>query len=137
MSNNNYSESYQEYLEVIYRLSMEAEEGEWISNSSIAESMAIKPPSVTEMLNKLMSNELIDWKKRKGVQLTKKGKELGKMILDMHHLLEKFFSTVLGLGEDDRDLKHRVACDLEHHLISEPKFMEAIKRSIEKMEKSS
>ncbi|MFX0101162.1 MAG: metal-dependent transcriptional regulator [Candidatus Hodarchaeota archaeon] len=135
MSNNTYSESYQEYLEEIYRLSQEVEEGELISNSSIADRLKIKPPSVTEMLNKLEKNGLIVWKKRKGVQLTDKGKEVGKTILETHHLLEEFFSKVLEL--DDLDLKHRVACDLEHHLIAEPKLMEAIKRSIKKVEKSS
>ncbi|HME51743.1 MAG TPA: metal-dependent transcriptional regulator [Candidatus Lokiarchaeia archaeon] len=129
------TESYQEYLEAILRIlnsKKEENQGDFISNIEIAQAMKIKPPSVTEFLAKLQKEGLIEWEKRKGVKLTQKGYELASRVLNMHRLLEKFFSVVLEL--DDTGLKHRVACDLEHDLIEEPKLVKALERSIEKIE---
>lgn len=130
-----FTESYQEYLEIILRiLNAKGKENQedYISNIEIAQALNIKPPSVTEFLAKLQKEGLIEWEKRKGVKFTEKGYELATRVLDMHHLLEKFFSVVLEL--DDANLKHRVACDLEHDLIEEPKLVKALERSIEKVE---
>ncbi len=132
-----FSEAYQEYLEMILRLEREKTQGTaggdaaWITNTEIANSLHFKPPSVTEMLDKLSQKGLIEWQKRHGVRLTDAGRELAIRILDAHFLLEDFFTVVLGLNEsDDVDLKHRLACALEHHLISEPKLVDALSRSI-------
>ena len=127
--------SYQEYLEIILRILNAKEkdnQDDYISNIEIAQALKIKPPSVTEFLAKLQKEGFIEWEKRKGVKLTQKGHDLATRVLDAHHLLEKFFSVVLEL--DDADLKHRVACDIEHDLIDEPKLVKALERSIEKVE---
>jgi Mn-dependent DtxR family transcriptional regulator len=129
-------ESYQEYLEAILRIFNEKEkenQEEYISNIEIAQRMNIKPPSVTEFLAKLQKEGLIEWEKRKGVKFTPKGFELATRVLAMHKLLEKFFSVVLDL--DDEEIKHRVACSLEHDLLNEPKLANALERSIEKVER--
>ena len=130
------TESYQEYLEAILRILNSKEEenqGDYISNIEIAQRLNIKPPSVTEFLAKLQKEGLIEWEKRKGVKFTQKGYELATRVLEMHRLLEKFFSVVLEL--DDTDLKHEIACALEHDLMNEPKFVKALERSIEKIER--
>ena len=129
------SESYQEYLEAILRILNEKgqdNQEDYISNIEIAQRLEIKPPSVTEFLAKLQKEGFIEWEKRKGVKLSKKGYDLAVQVLEMHRLLEKFFSVVLEL--DDESLKHRVACALEHELMSEPKLANALERSIEKIE---
>lgn len=127
-----YSESYQEYIETIYRLTLDKDNKKtWITNAEIADSLHIKPPSVTEMLEKLADNGLVEWKKRHGVRLTEKGTSMGKQILDLHFLLEEFFTVVLDI--DDEDLKHRIACSLEHHILSEPRFVEAMRRAISRI----
>lgn len=124
-------EHYQEYLEVILRINKEKEDkGEFISNAEIATAMKVKPPSVTEFILKLEKEGLIEYKKRQGVRLTPKGLELATKVLEMHHLLERFFKKVLEL--DDRDLKHKLACAIEHDLIDEPRLAKAIEKSIEK-----
>ncbi|MHA1792016.1 MAG: metal-dependent transcriptional regulator [Promethearchaeota archaeon] len=132
MTEDLFSESFQEYLETIYRILTSKENKEvWITNAEIAENLKIKPPSVTEMLDKLQKKGLLTWQKRKGVKLTDKGKTLGKKILDLHFLLERFFTIVLEI--DDDDLKHRLACSLEHHLASEPRLVDAMRRAIDKL----
>nr|MDO8118343.1 metal-dependent transcriptional regulator [Candidatus Sigynarchaeota archaeon] len=132
-----FSEAYQEYLEMILRLEREkissatVEDETWITNTEIANSLHFKPPSVTEMLDKLSQKGLIEWQKRHGVRLTEAGRDLAIRILDAHYLLEDFFTVVLGLDKiEDIDLKHRLACALEHHLITEPKLVDALSRSI-------
>ena len=124
------SESFQEYLEAILRLSQD-KPGAWIANAEIAGALGIKPPSVTEMLDKLQNQGLITWEKRRGVQLTDKGTQAASKILETHRLIEEFLTVVLEL--DDQELKHRVACSLEHHVISEPKLVEALQLGIRKV----
>ena len=118
------SEHIQEYLEAILRLvqSHEQETNQqvdpenggadvvWITNNEIANGLNIKPPSVTEMLDKLQKEGLIEWQKRKGVRLTEEGLKLATHVLDMHFLLEQFFTEVLEL--EDRELMHRLACSI-------------------------
>ncbi|MHA1371765.1 MAG: metal-dependent transcriptional regulator [Promethearchaeota archaeon] len=150
MSDNKHHGSRQEYMEVIYRLSKSRKKTDdnfssdslnssdddlWISNSEIASMLNIKPPSVTEMLGKLMRDGLIEWEKRKGVRLTRKGYDLGKKVLDMHLLLEDFFTLILEI--EDENVKHRLACLLEHDLMDEPTLASALKKSIEKFKKQN
>ncbi len=94
--------------------------------------MKVKPPSVTEFLAKLQAEGLIKYKKRRGVRLTAKGFELGTKVLEMHHLLETFFTKVLEL--DDMTLKHRLACVIEHDLMNEPQHVMALEKSIKRVE---
>ncbi|MEX2683506.1 MAG: metal-dependent transcriptional regulator [Candidatus Sigynarchaeota archaeon] len=131
-----FNQNYQEYLEVILRITKEKEgKDTFISNIEIATAMKVKPPSVTEFLVKLQKEGLIEYKKRLGVRLNPKGLDLAMKVLEMHHLLETFFTKVLEL--DDKDLKHRLACAIEHDLISEPRLVKALEKSIKKVEAAS
>jgi DtxR family Mn-dependent transcriptional regulator len=133
MDKKTFNASYQEYLEFILRITKEKESKDaYISNAEIAAAMGVKPPSVTEFLAKLQKEGLIEYEKRQGVRLTAKGFELGTKVLEMHHLLESFFTKVLEL--DDRDLKHRLACAIEHDLMKEPRLVKALEKSIKKVE---
>nr|MDO8083843.1 metal-dependent transcriptional regulator [Candidatus Sigynarchaeum springense] len=136
MDKKNFNQYYQEYLEVILRIIKEKEHKDaFINNIEIATALKVKPPSVTEFLVKLEKEGLIEYKKRLGVRLTPKGLGLATKVLEMHHLLESFFTKVLEL--DDKDLKHRLACAIEHDLISEPRLVKALEKSIEKVEAAS
>ncbi|NMC07657.1 MAG: metal-dependent transcriptional regulator [Candidatus Lokiarchaeota archaeon] len=135
MNKNTFNASYQEYLEIILRATNDKEKHgtpEYVSNIEIATAMNVKPPSVTEFLLKLQREGLIEYKKRLGVKLTQKGRDLANKVLENHHLLETFFTKVLEL--DDASLKHRLACAIEHDLISEPNLVNALKISIQKAE---
>jgi DtxR family Mn-dependent transcriptional regulator len=133
MNKKTFTTAYQEYLEIILRISKDKEnKSEFISNIEIATALKVKPPSVTEFLAKLQREGLIEYKKRLGVKLTPKGLDLANKVLENHHLLEKFFTRVLEL--DDKDLKHRLACAIEHDLINEPRLVMALEKSIKKVE---
>ena len=61
----------EDYLKCIYEIG--TEEGK-ISNKEIANRMQVSPPAVTEMIKKLISEDLIIKDKVKGYLLTKTGK---------------------------------------------------------------
>jgi Mn-dependent DtxR family transcriptional regulator len=105
--------AYQEYLETIFRLSLRSPKA-LVTNLAIAEDLAIKPPSVTEMIEKLEETGLVRWERRKGVKLTSKGRDIAKDIIRNHILLKVLFNKLFGIGEDE--VLEQLACDIEHHL---------------------
>ncbi|MFX0043836.1 MAG: metal-dependent transcriptional regulator [Candidatus Hodarchaeota archaeon] len=106
-------ESYQRYLDEIYTISHK-KRGGWVSNKELAESLNVKPASVTGMLEKLQRADLILWKPRKAIRLTEKGKRIAIQLNETHELLYTFFEKVLKI--DDMDLVEKISCEIEHHI---------------------
>lgn len=98
----------EEYLEAIYKMSLE--DGPVIA-ARLAERMNVSPPTVADMLKRLVENGLVSVNKRHGVTLTKRGKETAESLVRRHRLWERFLTDVLGL---DWDAVHEEACKLEH-----------------------
>ena len=63
----------EDYLKCIYEIGTEESK---ISNKEIANRMQVSPPAVTEMIKKLISEDLIIKDKVKGYLLTKTGKSM-------------------------------------------------------------
>ena len=106
-------ESYQRYLDEIYIISRKRRGG-WVSNKELAENLAVKPASVSGMLEKLEKQGLIDWKPRKSIRLTEKGKIIAKQLNETHELLRDFFIKVLEIP--DEELVDNISCQIEHHI---------------------
>jgi Mn-dependent DtxR family transcriptional regulator len=51
------------------------------------------------------------------MRLTKKGKEIAKIILKRYEVLKDFFINVLNLNEND--MIDEICCKIEHHLTNE------------------
>ncbi|MBD3353569.1 MAG: MarR family transcriptional regulator [Candidatus Lokiarchaeota archaeon] len=120
-------ESYQEYIETIFRLSVKRDLGKikQITNIAIANYMDIKSSSVTNMLRKLSKKNLIRWKPRsKDIKLTPLGAKIGRKIVFNHVIMAIFLKNTLGI--DDNEIIHKLACELEHHM-KDP-IMNAFKR---------
>ncbi|MHA1368859.1 MAG: metal-dependent transcriptional regulator [Promethearchaeota archaeon] len=123
------------YLHAIYdALLKEGNESVIVKNSSLANILGIKPPSVSEMLKKLEKDGLIKWFKRKGVELTSKGLERAKRIHESRLLLAKFLQDKLTIN--DSRIIEKIGCILEHEIIREPMLEKAIKDSIQVENKS-
>lgn len=101
--------SEENYLKAIYHISL-LEEAE-VTTNAIAEMMATKASSVTDMLKKLAEKELVYYKKYQGVSLTEKGRLQAKMIVRKHRLWEVFLVEKLEFTWDE---VHDVAEQLEH-----------------------
>ncbi|MHA1453196.1 MAG: iron dependent repressor, metal binding and dimerization domain protein [Promethearchaeota archaeon] len=68
------------------------------------------------MLKKLALQNLINWEPtQKEILLGTKGKHIGKQLILGHLIMELFLREYLGIA--DENLTHRLACQLEHHVI--------------------
>lgn len=101
--------SEENYLKIIYHLT-EVSQTE-VSTNSIANKIATKASSVTDMLRKLAAKDLVNYQKYQGVSLTEKGKLTAKMIVRKHRLWEVFLVEKLDFSWDE---VHDIAEQLEH-----------------------
>lgn len=101
--------SMEDYLERIYRL---IDAKGYARVSDIAEGLEVHPSSVTKMIQKLDKDNYLVYEKYRGLVLTSKGKKIGKRLVDRHHLLEQFLTTI-GVQEENiyKDVE-----GIEHHL---------------------
>jgi len=99
----------EDYLKCIYILQ---ENGAKVRNSLIAQYLEVSPATVTEMLQKLSKNRLIDYKPYSEVKLTDKGLKLAKKLIWKHRIIECFLRDILGY--EDLNKIHLEACRLEH-----------------------
>ena len=106
------SESYDEYLEFIYRLTIKGDK-KGIKNSDIAKALNVKAPSVTAMLKKLENTGYI--KKKEGTRLwvlDAPGEERAKTIINSHIMIELLLKKVLKLKNPTEI--DAIACKFEH-----------------------
>lgn len=105
-----YSFTEENYLKAIYKLSAETGETETTTNA-LAEAVATKAASVTDMLKKLSDKGLVRYEKYKGVGLSETGKDIALQVVRKHRLWESFLFEKLGFGWDE---VHEIAEQLEH-----------------------
>lgn len=107
------SESVEEYLEAIYSFN---EKGELAKNQQLSKKLHISPPSVTQMIQRLAQEGLVEYKPYQGVALTGKGMALAQKVVRKHRLIERFLYDFLKIP---RNKIHAEACKLEHGLSDE------------------
>lgn len=101
--------SEENYLKTIYHLISISDQE--VSTNAIAESIATKASSVTDMLKKLAEKDLVHYVKYQGVSLTPNGLLAAKMIVRKHRLWEVFLVEKLDFSWDE---VHDIAEQLEH-----------------------
>lgn len=104
------SSSVEDYLKAIFQLSSEDEEKKAGTNQ-LAEYLGIKPASVSVMLKKLRTRELVSYEKYGRIGLTAKGWDIAVELIRRHRLWETFLYEKLNFSWDE---VHEVAHDLEH-----------------------
>ena len=97
------------YLKAIYKLNNSLEQG--ASTNAIADKMETKASSVSDMLKRLNSKDLINYKKYQAVSLTESGEKVAISIIRKHRLWEYFLVNNLNFGWDE---VHDLAEQLEH-----------------------
>lgn len=103
------SHSEENYLKAIFHL--RSNEGHAVSTTELAEHLNTKPSSVTDMLQRLSGNQWVDYRKYKGVILSKNGEQAALKIIRKHRLWEVFLVEHLNFNWDE---VHEVAEQLEH-----------------------
>ncbi len=82
------------YLKFIYR--KQYEEFSRVRTTIIAESIRVRPATVTEMLQKLAEKGLLEYRRYHGAGLTDKGIVEAQKLLRKHRLLEILFVNALN-----------------------------------------
>jgi len=101
-------EQIEEYLEAIYDIA--GKDGK-AKTTEIAQRLKNAPASVTEVLQRMSRNGLINYEPYQGVSLTKKGENIVTRIKRKHRLLEVFLEKFLHLPKEHI---HDQACKMEH-----------------------
>ena len=113
MSEAQLTPTMEDYLEAIYSISLEKRV---VRVKNIAEKVGVKMPTVTNMLKTLSQKGLIDYEKHEYLELTSKGREVGKEIDRRHHIIRNFLTHILKI---DPVIADEEACKMEHGMSAE------------------
>ncbi len=110
----NLTHAVEDYLKAVFELTRN---GERASTTDLAELLEVTPASVTGMVQKLSVTDppLLEYRKHKGVALTRDGEMVALETIRHHRLIEMFLLETLGYRWDE---VHEEAEQLEH-VISE------------------
>lgn len=88
--------SMEDYLEMIYRNSLECG---YTRINEISKSLNIRPSSATKMVQKLSEIGFVNYEKYGIIKLTKKGEDMGSFLLKRHSIIENFLKN-MGVKKD-------------------------------------
>lgn len=103
-----YTVSEENYIKAIYHLQQEAER---VNTMLLASTLETKPASITDMLKKLKTKRLLDYKPYYGFKLSAEGNRVALGIIRRHRLWEFFLAEKLKFNWEE---VHEMAEDLEH-----------------------
>lgn len=100
----------EDYIKVIYELIIEKQET-LVKTNDLVERFGYTDQSVNEMIKKLESKQLVVFYPYKGLELTKKGREVAIRMVRAHRIWEVFLTEKLGFSwehvhEDAEMLEH-------------------------------
>jgi DtxR family Mn-dependent transcriptional regulator len=98
----------EEYLQIMFWLE---EAGLPITGANIARAMQLSPPTVHEMIGRLLKDGYVSRAADKSLSFTDEGREQAGAIVRRHRLIERFLTDVLGVPWDE---VHEEAERLEH-----------------------
>ena len=89
--------SMQDYLEMIYRLSVNTG---LLRVHELSDVLNVQPPSVTKMVQKLAKLKLLKYEKYGVIILTEEGKMHGVELLNRHNIIE-IFLRIMGIAKKE------------------------------------
>lgn len=102
------SPSLEDYLEEVYRLSLNKKE---IRNKDIADTLDVSMPSVVKGLKKLKEMDYIKYEPYEKIEVLEKGKRKGKFLVERNKILREFVN-IIGSSCDEK----AEAEAMEHYL---------------------
>ena len=106
------TQAVEDYLKTIYEL--QSESGK-VSTTLLSDKLGVAPASVTGMVKKLASMQLLKHEPYHGVELTDTGKKIALEVIRHHRLVESYLAEALGVSWD----KVHDEADRWEHVISE------------------
>lgn len=120
----------EDYIKTIYQLREKINEDDYVSNQSIVNELGHSAQTVNEMIKKLVTKDLVVYKRYKGTKLTERGVLLAVKMIRKHRLWELFLVEKLGYSwenvhKEAEDLEHATSDEMEMRLF---KFLEEPKK---------
>src|SRR5260370_42112257 len=88
------SPTVEEYLETIYNMAME---DEVVIGARLDEKFRVSPPTVTEMLKRLVRDGYVEMDNKRLVTLTEAGNQASEAVLTRHSITERLLDDMLGI----------------------------------------
>lgn len=101
----------EDYLESVYRISLEGSEGEGVRSVDVAEQLGVSKASVNKAMTALKEVGMVEQDRYGRVRLTDEGRELGSEVWRCHRMLRAFLEADLGV---DAEVADKEACLMEH-----------------------
>jgi Mn-dependent DtxR family transcriptional regulator len=104
--NHTLTASMEDYLEMIYRLSLDSH---FTRIHDLSTALNVQPPSATKMVQKMSEYDLIHYEKYGIITLTDKGTKVGAFLLDRHNTIENFLKLIgisSNLLEQTEQIEH-------------------------------
>ncbi len=114
----------EDYLRIIYEI--RKEKGR-VRIKDIACALGVRPPTVTEMVDKLGRKGLVTYEKRGRISLTEEGEKLARNVKDRHVAIVRLLEIAGVPGEVARKDAHKI-----EHIVS-IETIECIKNFVRKM----
>lgn len=99
----------EDYLEAIYNLN--AEKG-YVSAADVSERLAVKPPTVSNMVKNLADKGYLEHERYRGMRLTPSGERLARSVIKRHQVISDLI-TMLGV---DQETAYVDTEGIEHHV---------------------
>ena len=99
----------EDYLEAIYNLN---EEKGYVSAADVSERLAVKPPTVSNMVRNLAGKGYLEHEKYRGMRLTSEGEKIARSVIKRHRVISELISM---LGVDD-ETAYVDTEGIEHHV---------------------
>jgi DtxR family Mn-dependent transcriptional regulator len=112
----------QEYLEIMFWIE---EAGLPMTGANVARAMQLSPPTVHEMVGRLVADGYVERNPDKSLAFTESGRQHASYIVRRHRMIERFLTDVLGIPWDE---VHEEAERIEHAMspVLEEKMRAAI-----------
>lgn len=127
MEEHKISASLEDYIEAIHQISKEKQ---IVKAIDLSKRLDVKRSSVAEAIKNLTKRELVTYENNE-LNLTDKGLEIAKEVINRHNTLYNFFAEILKVEPEEAQLN---ACRVEH-VITENAFKNLTKFVKEKTDK--
>lgn len=94
---NSLTASMEDYLEMIYRLSINTG---FTRIHELSDALNVQPPSATKMVQKMSELDLLKYEKYGVIMLKENGRNIGEGLLKRHKIIEQFF-RIIGVPEEN------------------------------------
>lgn len=107
---NSLTASMEDYLEMIYRLSLKTG---FTRIHELSDALNVQPPSATKMVQKLAELKLLKYEKYGVLILKENGKAIGKQLLNRHNIIEGLLAILnvseSNLLEETEKIEHTIS----------------------------